>query len=241
MSPQSSIGHYRITAKLGKGGMGAVYRATDTKLNREVAIKVMPPVFAQDPDRMARFEREALVLASPNHPNIASIHGVEDCALVMELVEGPTLAYEFAQHSMQKSEWAKAYYNHLRNDKHKSHQAAVGHSRSNGSESSFAAGSTVILTTRRSTCDLCAGASYFLVPLRYRPLESGGKPSLASSFDSRRRHSRFRSSVSFRFVPTILKLWARFLLRWLECHAASAAGLAGSRFHGSSSTTRLMG
>ncbi len=91
MSPQQVIAHYRITAKLGEGGMGAVYRATDTKLNREVAIKVIPDSFAADPDRMARFEREAQVLASLNHPNIASIYGVEDRALVMELVEGETL------------------------------------------------------------------------------------------------------------------------------------------------------
>jgi len=92
MSPQSSIAQYRITAKLGEGGMGAVYRASDTKLNREVAIKVIPDRFAQDPDRMARFTREAQVLASLNHPNIAAIYGVEERALVMELVEGPTLS-----------------------------------------------------------------------------------------------------------------------------------------------------
>ncbi len=87
-----TIGHYRITAKLGEGGMGAVYRAIDTKLNREVAIKVLPDTFAADPDRLARFTREAQVLASLNHPNIATIFGVEDKALVMELVEGNDLA-----------------------------------------------------------------------------------------------------------------------------------------------------
>jgi serine/threonine-protein kinase len=91
MSPQV-IAHYRITGKLGEGGMGEVYRATDTKLGRDVAIKVIPEVFALDPDRMARFEREAQVLASLNHPNIAAIYGVEHRALIMELVEGPTLA-----------------------------------------------------------------------------------------------------------------------------------------------------
>jgi len=91
MSPQSSIAHYRITSKLGEGGMGAVYRATDTKLNREVAIKILPDAFAKDADRMARFEREAKVLASLNHPNIAAIYGVEERALVMELVEGENL------------------------------------------------------------------------------------------------------------------------------------------------------
>src|SRR6202051_931225 len=92
MSPQQMIAHYRITAKLGEGGMGEVWRATDTKLGREVAIKLLPDAFAADPDRMARFQREAQVLASLNHPNIAAIYGVEDRALVMELVDGPTLA-----------------------------------------------------------------------------------------------------------------------------------------------------
>src|SRR3982751_2037569 len=92
MMPQpSTIAHYRITAKLGEGGMGAVYRATDTKLRRDVAIKVLPAAFACDPDRMARFQREARVLASLNHANIAAIYGVEDGALIMELVEGNDL------------------------------------------------------------------------------------------------------------------------------------------------------
>src|SRR5215472_12861468 len=92
MSPQSSIAHYRIVSKLGEGGMGVVYRATDTKLNRDVAIKVLPDSFAADPDRLARFTREAQVLASLNHPNIATIHGVEDRAIIMELVEGQSPA-----------------------------------------------------------------------------------------------------------------------------------------------------
>jgi len=91
VSPQQTIAHYRITAKLGQGGMGEVWRAIDTKLGREVAIKVLPEAFAQDADRMARFTREAQVLASLNHPNIAAIYGVEERALVMELVEGQTL------------------------------------------------------------------------------------------------------------------------------------------------------
>ena len=91
MIPQQTIAHYRITAKLGEGGMGAVYRATDTKLNREVAIKVLPDAFAADPDRMARFTREAQVLASLNHPNIGAIYGVEERALVLELIEGAEL------------------------------------------------------------------------------------------------------------------------------------------------------
>ena len=91
MSPSSSIAHYRITSKLGEGGMGAVYRAMDTKLNREVAVKVLPPEFAGDAARMARFEREAQLLASLNHPNIAAIYGIEQGAIVMELVEGSDL------------------------------------------------------------------------------------------------------------------------------------------------------
>ena len=91
MSPQESIARYRIVSKLGEGGMGAVYRATDTKLNRDVAIKVLPDSFAADPDRLVRFEREAQVLASLNHPNIAAIYGVEQRALILELVEGSTL------------------------------------------------------------------------------------------------------------------------------------------------------
>src|SRR5580765_149458 len=97
MSPQSVIAHYRITAKLGEGGMGEVWRATDTKLNRDVAIKVLPKAFAQDASRMARFQNEARVLASLNHPNIAGIYGVEEGALVLEFVTGPTLAERIAQ------------------------------------------------------------------------------------------------------------------------------------------------
>jgi len=91
MTPPSQIAHYRIVSKLGEGGMGAVYRATDTKLNRDVAIKILPDSFANDPDRLARFTREAQVLASLNHPNIAAIYGVEDRALILELVEGEDL------------------------------------------------------------------------------------------------------------------------------------------------------
>jgi serine/threonine-protein kinase len=91
MSPEQSLAHYRILAKIGEGGMGAVYRATDTKLNRDVAIKVLPPAFAEDGARMARFEREAQLLAALNHPNIAAIYGIEQGAIVMELVEGEEL------------------------------------------------------------------------------------------------------------------------------------------------------
>ena len=91
MAPSSQIAHYKIVSKLGEGGMGAVYRAIDTKLNREVAVKVLPDSFAGDPERVARFTREAQVLAALNHPNIAAIYGVEERALVMELVEGENL------------------------------------------------------------------------------------------------------------------------------------------------------
>ena len=92
----SRIGPYEIRARLGSGGMGAVYRAHDARLQRDVAIKILPPVFVADPDRRARFEREARALAALNHPHIASIFGIEDTpggsALVLELVEGQTLA-----------------------------------------------------------------------------------------------------------------------------------------------------
>jgi serine/threonine protein kinase len=86
------LGPYEILTPIGAGGMGEVYRARDTRLKREVALKVLPDAFAADPDRMARFQREAEVLASLNHPNIAQIYGVEERALAMELVEGKTLA-----------------------------------------------------------------------------------------------------------------------------------------------------
>ncbi len=95
------LGPYEITAKLGEGGMGEVYRATDTKLKRDVAIKVLPADFVEDKERLARFEREAQLLAQLHHPNIASIFGMEESestkALVMELVEGPTLAERLEQ------------------------------------------------------------------------------------------------------------------------------------------------
>ena len=90
------LGPYEILASIGAGGMGEVYRAHDSKLGRNVALKVLPDEFARDAERMARFQREAKFLASLNDPNIASVHGLEDSgttrALVMELVEGPTLA-----------------------------------------------------------------------------------------------------------------------------------------------------
>ena len=109
LMPGARLGPYEIGALIGQGGMGDVYRARDTKLNRDVALKVLPTAFALDPDRLARFKREAQVLASINHPNIAAIYGLEDSdpspgsgqasaqALVLELVEGPTLADRIAQ------------------------------------------------------------------------------------------------------------------------------------------------
>jgi Tol biopolymer transport system component len=96
-APPTTIAHYRISAKLGEGATGEVYRAIDTKLGREVAIKIIPEDFANDAQRMPRFTREAQMLASLNHPNIAAIYGVEDRALIMELVEGQTLAERIKQ------------------------------------------------------------------------------------------------------------------------------------------------
>jgi eukaryotic-like serine/threonine-protein kinase len=94
--PQPTVGHYRISTRLGAGAMGEVWRAIDTRLGREVAIKVLPAAVADDPLRLARLSREAQLLASLNHPGIAAIYGIEEGALVMELVEGPTLAGRIA-------------------------------------------------------------------------------------------------------------------------------------------------
>jgi serine/threonine-protein kinase len=96
LAPGSRIGVYEVSGLLGAGGMGEVYRARDTRLNRDVALKVLPDLFAADPERLARFEREAQLLASLNHPHIAQIYGIEGRALVMELVEGDTLADRIA-------------------------------------------------------------------------------------------------------------------------------------------------
>jgi serine/threonine protein kinase len=102
LAPGSRLGQFEVTALIGAGGMGEVYRATDTTLHRDVALKILPDAFARDPDRLARFEREAQVLASLNHPHIAQIFGVEKAggmtALVMELVSGVTLAAFIASH-----------------------------------------------------------------------------------------------------------------------------------------------
>jgi len=100
LTPGTRLGPYEVGAQI-VGGMVEVYRETDTKLKRQVALKSLPAALASDPDRLARFQREAEVLAALNHPNIAAIHGLEETdgvkALVMELVEGPTLADRIAQ------------------------------------------------------------------------------------------------------------------------------------------------
>jgi serine/threonine-protein kinase len=101
LTPGHQLGAYQILEPIGKGGMGEVYRARDAKLGREVAIKVLPEAFSQDADRLARFEREARILASLNHPGIATLHGLEDSEgvrfLVMELVPGETLEQRIEQ------------------------------------------------------------------------------------------------------------------------------------------------
>src|SRR5262245_30909681 len=99
------LGAYEVVGLIGAGGMGEVYRARDTRLNRDVALKILPELFAADPDRLARFKREAQLLASLNHSNIASIYGFEESgalqALVLELVDGPTLADRIDQHQQR--------------------------------------------------------------------------------------------------------------------------------------------
>src|ERR1700758_5411672 len=96
ISTGTYLGSYEVTTQIGAGGMGEVYKAHDTKLGRDVAIKILPEAFAHDPERLARFQREAKMLASLNHPNIATIHGLEHSNgthfLIMELVAGETLA-----------------------------------------------------------------------------------------------------------------------------------------------------
>jgi len=104
LSVGDKLGPYEIIASIGAGGMGDVYRARDNKLNREVAIKVLRAALANDADYMARFQGEAQVLASLNHPNIAQIYGFEDHAIVTELVEGQTLADRIAQEPLSIEE-----------------------------------------------------------------------------------------------------------------------------------------
>ena len=101
LTPGTHLGVYEIIAAIGEGGMGQVFRARDTKLDRDVAIKILPEAFAHDADRLARFTREAKTLAALNHPNIAAIYGLEESdgitALVMELVEGDDLSQRIAR------------------------------------------------------------------------------------------------------------------------------------------------
>ena len=122
----SRLGPYEILGLLGVGGMGEVYRARDTKLQRDVAIKVLPGLFANDPERLARFKREAQVLASLNHPNIAAIYGFEESnpspgsgqvavqALVLELVEGPTLAERLRSVASDRSDYVASDFSRTR-------------------------------------------------------------------------------------------------------------------------------
>src|SRR6267378_567381 len=108
LQPGTRLGPYEILALLGRGGMGEVYRARDSRLSRDVAIKVLPASLVGDPERLARFEREARLLASMNHPGIAAVHGVEEAAgtpaLILELVEGPTLAERIAKGPIPEEE-----------------------------------------------------------------------------------------------------------------------------------------
>ena len=108
LEPGRDLAHYHILTKIGEGGMGEVYRANDRKLGRDVAIKVLPQELSGDPERLARFEREAQVLASLNHPNIAAIYGLEKVEglrfLVLELVEGPDLADRLRQGAVSVDE-----------------------------------------------------------------------------------------------------------------------------------------
>ena len=97
LEPGATIGNYEVVSVVGMGGMGEVYRGRDRTLGRDVAIKVLPKEFSDDPDRRTRFEREAKLLASLNHPNIAAIYGFESGALVMELVEGEDLSEELSR------------------------------------------------------------------------------------------------------------------------------------------------
>jgi len=108
IGPGTRVGPYEVTTLLGEGGMGKVWRARHTALKRDDALKVLPEAFVSDPERLARFQREAQILASLNHPNIAHVYGLEEAdgtrALVMELVEGPTLADRIAQGAISVDE-----------------------------------------------------------------------------------------------------------------------------------------
>src|SRR5262245_721737 len=124
------LGPYEVLAAIGAGGMGEVYRARDTKLNRDVALKILPDAYAHDPERLARFRREAQVLAALNHPGIAQIYGLEEAngqtALVMELVPGPTLADRIAQGAVPLDE-ALAIARQLANALEGAHEHGIIH------------------------------------------------------------------------------------------------------------------
>src|SRR6266849_6360494 len=108
LSAGDKLGQYEVLSLLGQGGMGEVYRARDTTLKRDVALKVLPASFLRDPDRMARFQREAEVLASLDHPNIGPIYGMADSedsrGLVLALIDGPTLADRIEESSLALDE-----------------------------------------------------------------------------------------------------------------------------------------
>src|SRR5215510_8051865 len=126
----SRLAHYEITGHLGAGGMGDVYQATDTKLGRSVAIKFLPEAFSHDGERVARFQREARVLASLNHSNIAAIHGLEEISgrhfLVMELVPGETLAQKI-QHGPLSSEVALDIAHQIADALESAHERGIIH------------------------------------------------------------------------------------------------------------------
>ena len=116
LTPGTKLGSYEITERIGAGGMGEVFRARDIKLGREVAIKVLPEEFAKDRERLTRFEREARLLASLNHPHIATIHGLETVDgtnfLVMELVPGETLAVKIARGPISLGDALRGFANY---------------------------------------------------------------------------------------------------------------------------------
>jgi serine/threonine-protein kinase len=130
LSARTALGHYEVISFIGAGGMGEVYRARDTRLGREVALKILPDAFASDPDRLVRFEREARVLAALNHPNIATLHGVEESghvkALVLELVDGSTLA-ELVAHGALPLSQALAIAEQVAEAVEAAHAAGVVH------------------------------------------------------------------------------------------------------------------
>jgi eukaryotic-like serine/threonine-protein kinase len=133
LSTGTRLGPYEVLALLGAGGMGEVYRARDTKLNRDVAITILPELFAQDAERLARFTREAQTLAALNHPNIAAIYGIEDpradsaqTALVMELVEGEDLSAVIARGPIPLAE-ARPIARQIADALEAAHEAGIVH------------------------------------------------------------------------------------------------------------------